>query len=258
MEKKKKQDRIKLSINLPSMALKSFIEKALQDDTFFESAIENPFAALKDSGVRLDTTKFSPGDLANFFGALAGVKELIKNKKIKEITFEKIFGQTAEVIGTTLMAETQKGMWTQFNRNAFADKEICASVRINFGKLQSTYQNIITKFDRRINLLANINQEQYVLSQARLEIDMAGKTEQFSETDRGVTFHFDANQGIGSTRSSKIDTYSTKNFSGLTTSEGLSTIEQLMNGPLISPVDLAAISSQIETYTRIAEQTEGI
>ncbi len=218
MGQNEKQKRIKLSIQLPSMALKRFIEKALKDDEFFESAIENPIGALKESGVNLDVSAFMPKDLVTFLGALAGVKELIKKKQIKEITFEKIFGQAAEIRGATIMAEIEKGMMTQFDKNVVAEKNMFASVRINFGQ--------------------------------RLELDVAGRTPEKQETD------------ISSKKESTTETDRKKDIAVYTDKEvrfsGISfmDMEQFINGPLISPVDLSAISAQLDTFIKIAEQTE--
>ncbi len=249
MGQNEKQKRIKLSIQLPSMALKRFIEKALKDDEFFESAIENPIGALKESGVNLDVSAFMPKDLVTFLGALAGVKELIKKKQIKEITFEKIFGQAAEIRGATIMAETERGMMTQFNKNVVSERETFASVRINFGqRLELDVAGGIETVATKVDISAA---GQYVTREgfagSRIE-----KQETTKGTDTGVTFHFDANQGVGSKKESSIDTYKTKDFSGISFMD----IEQFINGPLISPVDLSAISAQLDTFTKIAEQTE--
>ncbi len=250
MEPGENQPRIKLSIRMPSQALSRFIERALQDDKFFESAIDDPLTALKGSGVRLDLAKLAPSDLATFFGALAAVKELVKKKQLREISFERIFGQAAEILGTTIVTETQRGMWTQFDRNAFAARERCTSVNTRFETLREALA------DRQLTTLAETDlrggfiRDRQLIQLVQVMREGIGETVQSRETDRGVSFHFDADKGIGSSTSSKIDTYSTKNFSGI------SLIEQVMSGPLINPVDLVAIAAQLETYVRIVEQTE--
>ena len=67
---------------MPSISLMNFIERTLKDDNFFESAVENPLKILKENGVRLDVKSLLPKDLATFFGAIVGVKDLIKKKRI--------------------------------------------------------------------------------------------------------------------------------------------------------------------------------
>jgi hypothetical protein len=264
MQSNDKQKRIKLSIQMPSVALLRFIEKALQDDEFFASAIENPLGAMKESGVRLNLTTLTPRDLATFFGALAGVKELIKKRQIKDITFEKIFGQVADIRGT-ILAETQRGMWTQFTRDAQIEKAMFITSKLNFETLQEAFREAFANIfqDSRLErgVLATANRDLRNLSlrdlsnvaQVRLEIDMAGNieaTETTKGSDVGTTFHFDADKGVGSQRQSSIDTYKSTNFSGV------SFIEQILNGPLINPADLINISAQMETYIKIAEQVE--
>lgn len=243
------QKRIKLQIQIPSLALKHFIEKMLRDDDFFEIAIENPLAALKESGVKLNASDVKPSELAAFFGALAGVKDLISKKKTEEITFENIFGQAAEILGTTIVAETQKGMFTNFNRNAFTDREMSTAVNYNFQTLgeasSSVYSHISSEGqsvtqDRRV----------YFTTQTKAEFDLVGITTQYKETDRSTTFHFDHKQGVGSYYESSIDTYKSKGFSGV------STIEQIFDGPLISPSDLVKIAAQFNAYLDIVGDME--
>lgn len=132
MSSGEKDNRINKKINMPSVGLKNFIEKALQDDKFFEAAIESPLQFMKANGVNLNVETLTPKDLAAFFGALSGIKDLIKNKQIKDIRFENIFGESAELHGTNLMAEKDRGMYTQFKRDAVAEKEICFSGKEEF------------------------------------------------------------------------------------------------------------------------------
>jgi hypothetical protein len=245
------QKRITLSIQMPSIALLRFIEKVLQDDKFFESAIENPLATMKESGVRLNISKLAPRDLATFFGALAGVKDLIKKKQIKDITFANIFGQSAEIRGTTIMAETQKGMWSSFNRSALTEKQMYAAAETNFETLQLGYGDTEAKavFTRVSNIRFSGVETTLALQKEYPD------TKTSRETDRGSTFHFNADRGVGSQRDSVSDTYTTKNFGGVSVFEP-HIIEQILNGPLIDPGDLAAISAQINTYLQVSEQME--
>lgn len=232
---------------MPSATLLRFIERALQDDKFFEAAIESPLEALKESGVRLDLARLSPSDLATFFGALAAVKQLAKKRQLREVSFEAIFGQAAEIPNATLARETQRGMWTQFQRSAFVEREMCATVNTRFETareaLAESHLSAAALRDQRLGLLIH----------TRLQADLGGigTSAQSSESSTGVSFHFDATRGMGSSTSSHSDTYSDKNFAGI------SVLEDLLNGPLISPADLLALAAQLDTYVTIAEQAEG-
>ena len=97
MEEKGK--RIRVKIPMPSIALKRFIERAIKDDDFFFLAIENPMGAMKECGVKLDASAFIPSDFATFFGALSGLREMIKKKNIKDLGFERIFGYERRFMG---------------------------------------------------------------------------------------------------------------------------------------------------------------
>lgn len=250
MDSKDKQKRIKFNVQLPSLALKRFIDKALVDDEFFDLALENPVSALKESGVRMNSTTISPADLASFFSALAGVKELVKNKKLKDITFEQIFGQSAEIVGSTILSETERGVFTQFNRNAHIDKEICSSSKTSFQTLRDIDKGILAQ--SQIQTQTRLLQQLQARIQTKIEMDLVGSTEQSRETSTGVTFHFDHNRGIGSSTSSSIDTYRDKNFGGI------SLIEELFSGPLINPVDLVNLATQLSTFVKIVEKNEQI
>lgn len=253
MEPGEKQGRIKLSIPMPSVALSRFIEKVLRDDASFEAAVEDPLAALQESGVRLDVAKLTPGDLAAFFAALASARGLLRKRQTSEISFEGIFGRAAEVQGTRLTAETQKGMWTQFQHNAVTEREMHASASTKFEATQALLAEtrLTAATARDVTALRELDRTQ--LLQVRVELEVAGASVQHRETDTGVTFHFDANRGVGSSSSSKVDTYSTKNFD----KAGMSLVEQLLVGPLINPADLRALAARIDTYVQLAEQTEG-
>jgi hypothetical protein len=243
-----KEKRIRISIQLPSIGLMNFIEKALQDDKFFEAAIENPLGVLKENGIRLNVRQVRPKDLATFFGALTGAREMIRKRNIKDIKFENVFGEAADIRGATLIAETDKGMWTKFNRDAFADKEICSSVKVKFNSFRDIAGDTLA--DSQIYRESQVQRETNVFRIA--EVSFAGAQEQFQSTDTGVTFHFDANQGIGSKTSSSVDTYRTQNFKGFGKIDEV--IEQIFNGPLINPADLSNIAAQINTFVNISEQ----
>jgi hypothetical protein len=262
MDQKSNGKRIRLSIKLPSVALQHFIEKALRDDDFFESAVENPLHALKQSGLNLDLPAFNPRDIANFLGALAGVRELIRKKQLKDVTFENIFGRSAEIFGTTLLQETHKGMWVQFDKNAVMDKNMLASFKQNFETLQEALQDSLQAVlqSARMTNLQEIRQHSFVknlalreagvLAQVRLEMDMAGKAEAMSEKSVGYSTHFDNNQGTYHGTESGIHRYSDTSFGGL------SLIEEILNGPMINPVDLAALTATLEAYAVVMEQME--
>jgi hypothetical protein len=266
MSKGESEKRISISIKIPSAGLMLFIEKAMKDDNFFEAAIENPLQTLKENGVRLNVESLKPEDLATFFGALAGAKELIKKKKIEDIKFENVFGEAAELIGATIIAETNRGMWTLFNRDAFIEKGMFSSSRVNFKTRLESLRSVFTEMfkDRMLdikmsgqeNIAVKVDTEanQYREVAFLTQSSFAGKTESYKSTDTGTTFHFDANQGVGSKTSSSIDTYKTKDFSGIGILDERSFIEQILNGPLINPVDLVNIAAQINTFVSISER----
>jgi hypothetical protein len=237
-----KEKRISLKIELPSIRLKNFIEKALKDDEFFEMAIENPINAFKENGININTKTLTPSDLANFFGALAGAKELVKKKNIKDIKFENIFGEPAEIIGATIISDTERAICTNFRRDAFSDIRTLTGVKINFVTAKDL-TNLILRDGRKP-----------LLREFYTEASMAGRQEQSRSREEGVTFHFDANQGVGSKRESSIDTYRSESFSGIGKFDEVSMIEQIFNGPLINPVDLINISAQINAFTNIIEK----
>ena len=108
-----KENRIKFDLPLPSISLKKFIEKVLADDDFLSLALENPIGAMKECGVNLDTAKLIPTDFANFFGALDGLKVILKEKKVENLTFENIFGQNAQIRGAILDQEISRGFYEQ-------------------------------------------------------------------------------------------------------------------------------------------------
>ena len=252
------EKRISLSIKMPSVGLMNFIEKALQDDKFFEAAVENPLDVLKENGVRLNLNLFTPKDLATFFGALSGAKEMIKKQNIKDIRFENVFGQAAEIRGTRLMAETNRSMWTQFNKEALINREMFTSTKENFSSLKEKLADTSVFKDTSVLKDSSVLKDTSAFRDIStnfyedIQVSMAGKTESHKSSDTGTTFHFDANKGVGSSKTSSIDTYKTQNFSGLGLDKSF--IEDMLNGPLVNPVDLANIASQINTYVNIAEQ----
>jgi len=93
------QKRIKITIPVKSIGLKRFVEKAIREDEFFSLALENPYGAMKECGITLDLV--ASADFAAFFGALAGVKEMVRKNNIKDLTFEGIFGRPADIRGTS-------------------------------------------------------------------------------------------------------------------------------------------------------------
>ncbi|MCZ7355584.1 MAG: hypothetical protein O8C65_01500 [Candidatus Methanoperedens sp.] len=122
-----KQKRISITIPVRSIGLKRFVEKAIKNDEFFLFALENPLGAMKECGVKLDASSFHPKDFAAFFGALSGVKEMVRKKNIKNLTFEGIFGQAAVIRGTHLMAETTKGFYKDWEIGAYSQKQVLST-----------------------------------------------------------------------------------------------------------------------------------
>ena len=229
MDDKKKNRRIRYSIELPSVALKGFVEKALKDEDFFIMALENPIGAMEKCGVNLELSAFAPEDFATFFGALAGVKKLIEKKKITDISFESIFGEAADIRGSYMMAEMDRGICQDFNRGAFIEKGTMLSFKKDFSRDKG----------RKIALFKNI--------QIASELGVVGYSSTESETNRGRNTDW----STGSQPNTKTNEYSTKNFNSVVLS-----IEDIMRGPLIHPTDLASLSARLETFIGIEEKME--
>lgn len=234
MEDKKKNRRIKFSIELPSVALKGFVEKALKDENFFIMALENPIGAMEKCGVNLELSAFAPEDFATFFGALAGVKKLIEKKKITDISFESIFGEAADIRGSYMMAEMDRGICQDFNRGAFIEK----------GKMLSFKKEFSQDKGRKIAIFKNIQ----IAPELRIEIGGVGNSSQSSESNRGRDTDWDKRDAVATKGTRE---YSTKTFDSVILS-----IEDIMRGPLIHPTDLASLSARLETFIGIEEKME--
>ncbi|MCZ7395158.1 MAG: hypothetical protein ABOK23_11440 [Candidatus Methanoperedens sp.] len=227
-----KQKRISITIPVRSIGLKRFVEKAIKNDEFFLFALENPLGAMKECGVKLDVLSFVPEDFAAFFGALSGVKEMVKKKNIKNLTFEGVFGQAAEIRGTYLVAETTRGFYKDWDINAYSQKQVLSTSDKYF------------EIDRNRIGIKGILQQQ----EAELMIEIIGNTfaDPSKETSSGSDKQWDKQDAI---RNRESTNGWNKNFD----KAGLGDI---FGGPLINPGDLAALAARIETFTEIAEEVE--
>ncbi len=222
-----KQKRINVSIQMPAVSLKSFIERVVKDDDFFSAALENPLGAMQECGVNVEASSVIPADFATFFGALAGLKEVIKKKNIKDLTFEGIFGRPAIIVGSVLMAETFKGFKTMFAKNAYTEKEKCFS----FNK---TFEEDVK---RRLLSIKDLAKSQEI----KIEMDFVLQSREESR----VTVASDIQRREDISIHPHVHADQKKSFAGL---------EDLFRGPLIHPDDLAAIAARIETFVRIMEE----
>ncbi|MCZ7355582.1 MAG: hypothetical protein O8C66_07445 [Candidatus Methanoperedens sp.] len=211
--------------------MKRFVEKAIKSDEFFLFALENPLGAMKECGAKLDVSSFGPKDFAAFFGALSGVKEMVKKKNIKDLTFEGIFGEAAVIRGTHLMAETTKGFYKDWEIGAYVQK------------------GTLSTFDTNFDASGVTDQESYKEARIRIEFGVSGiitYKEASSETRTSQSKEWNNNDAITEKRS---NTGMNKNFE----KAGL---REILGGPLIHPEDLAALAARIETFTEIAEEVE--
>lgn len=227
------QKRIRITIPVRSIGLKRFVEKAIRNDEFFSFALENPFGAMKECGVNLDS--FIPSDFAAFFGALAGVKEMVKKNNIKDLTFEGIFGQAADIRGTYLTAETTKGFYKDWNMNAYVEKGIISTTDKNFDVLGATEirESVAVEVKREIHGVP--------LDVQRLGIYFA---DQSSEKSSGSDKEWSNKDAIRDTRSTNGWN---KNFDKAGWGD-------IFIGPLINPEDLATLAARIKTFTEIVEE----
>jgi hypothetical protein len=228
-----KQKRISITIPVRSIGLKRFVEKAIKDDEFFLLALENPTGAMKDCGVKLDVSSFVPEDFAAFFGALSGVKEMVKKKNIKDLTFAGIFGQSAEIRGTYLVAETTRGIYRNWDMDAYSQKQVL-----------STSEKYFDASGRPVT-----DKEAYVLALARSVFAREGISfaDPSKETSSGS--NKDWKNDASAMRDTRSDTGWNKNFDKASWGD-------VLGGPLINPGDLAALAARIETFTEIAEEVE--
>lgn len=220
----------RISISLPSVSLKQFIERAIQDDAFFSRAIENPYGTLQECGVHLEKSAFSPDHFATFFGALAGVRELVQKDGKGAFTFERIFGYPAQVRGAVLNAQVSQGFCKEWdNRGAFAQSARSFSSSQGFDKgsdacgvggadARATF-NVATTFE-------GVGQT-FESAQTNNHTRTEWSTNEFQQTNTG------SNRGTS------------------TKFEGQGFVDYL-SGPLIHPTDLAAVSARLETFVDLA------
>lgn len=236
-------NRIKIELPLPSVSLKRFLEKVLADDDFFALALENPVGAMRDCGVNLHAATFIPPDFATFFGALAGLKTVIKEKKLTDLSFENIFGQGAVVRGAILDAEVSRGYFREWdNRDAMLERGQCYSTEQRFEIVRERFgvgnENIATE----VRTDAEIGRA----------FDVAGavsQTFESSSTDNHTSTDWSNPNDMQ--RSTGSDRGVNKNFEG----SGFRTPGDYLRGPLINPVDLASISARIQIATQVLKQT---
>ncbi len=244
-KKKLKSDRIEIALPVPSISIKQFIEKSLQDDDYFASAVENPLGILKKAGINVNESEFKPSDFATFFGALAGLKEIIRTKDKKKLTFERVFGEPAQIRGSLIDAEINQGFCKEWdNKDAFVEKMKFISSGRNFeihkeicgtGSPSEIYN--LQYAEKSSQSLSQIHKDwvsaRFESSETWNHTDKDwGGTERHSQSQRG------SNAGVS------------KNFE----SDGMGLFIDYLRGPLIHPVDLQAISARIEMFTEIAAE----
>jgi|WetSurMetagenome_2_1015567.scaffolds.fasta_scaffold08906_5 hypothetical protein len=226
-------DKIGEGIPILSMGLKRFVERMVKDDDFFSLALENPVAAMKEMGVNLDASKMEPESIAAFLGALSNVRDSLKNKNIKDFTFEKIFGQPATVTGV-LIGETDQGICREFIRSAYIKRLVI----INRTK--------VFPLDRQIPSL--IYRTAYVdvagpttIPNATVAINARVSASQQTEVGYNKSW-----EGKDAARTRGTHRVANVNF-------GNFRLQDLLVGPLISPEDLNGLAVQINASVSARE-----
>jgi len=227
-----KDNPIRISISLPSVTLRRFIEKLLKDEDFFSFALENPLGAMRECGVRPNAQAFIPADFATFFAAMSNLRELLQRKKVKreEMTFEKIFGRAAEMHGATLNAEITQGFSKAWdNRDAVSDKMKCFSAS----------QGFEVDAGRQATSAKQLCQTLEVQQGTAFIGDTGASRDRF----QGYDTQWDKADAKYHTESTRI---MDKGFE----KGGRRTLQDLLSGPLIHPEHLAAVSATIQTYVQ--------
>lgn len=236
-----KEKRIRITIPLPSLSLKRFIEKAINEEDFFLLALENPVGAMSECGVKLDLAEFIPSDFANFFGALTGLREIVKKKPAEKLTFEAIFGHAAEIRGTLLMAEMNQGFFREWDhRKAFFQKELVISA----------FKNFEVDRDRRLLSFQRLEKLKELTALFKIELDFVVKTVEHAETFRYSDTDWAHPDSVQERRSTSAHTKEFKK-------DGIESWKDLVTGPLINPVDLAELAARIEAFVNIQKGLQG-
>ncbi|MDR4506980.1 MAG: hypothetical protein MRJ65_01870 [Candidatus Brocadiaceae bacterium] len=230
------EKRISINIPMPSISLKRFIEKAVKEDDFFYFALENPLGSMKECGVNLNASSFIPDDFAKFFAALANVREFVKQKCIKDITFENIFGKEALMSGASLNAQITRGFMKEWDLKQAAFQQM---------KCFSANQSFESDRERGMTSAKELCQTQEV----RVEQQFLGQTSSQSETFRSQNTQWDNADAV---QNRMRETGTTRNFE----KDGTRTMEDLLSGPLIHPEDLIAISARMDTYLKIRNDND--
>lgn len=235
-----KTERINISLPLPSVSFKHYIEKLIRDDDFFTRALESPLRTLEECGVNMEQSEFSVNDFATFFCALSGLKEVLKSKDKKDLTFEKIFGQPAQIIGSMIDAQVSQGFCKEWdNKTAFTQKTSSFSSSQNF----SRGSDICGSGPASISNVKNVE----VMQGRMANIYREGPSQTFesSETWNHTRYEWSTNEFQQSNTKSEAGV--SKNFE----TDGRGTMLDYMNGPLIHPADFSAIAARLDTFTQI-------
>jgi len=232
-----KPRRLNFPLPMPSTSLKRFIERAIQDEDFFAFALENPLGAMRETGINLEVASFIPADFASFFGALSGLKETIRRKNVRELTFEGIFGQAAEIRGATLRAEIQQGFFKQWDQQAHQQREKCFSAE----------QSFEVDRERLATAAKELCQSEEVRVQATIEA--VGETSRSAETFRQQNTDWDRADSVQNRRA---ETSNRRNFE----KDGQRSLQDLMSGPLIHPEDLAALTARVDAFVKVQQTVD--
>ncbi|MFH2092398.1 MAG: hypothetical protein ABIJ31_08545 [Pseudomonadota bacterium] len=242
-----KNQRISIQLPLPSVSLQNFLEKLLQDERFFSLAIENPLNAMKKCGLNVETKTFTIQDFSTFFGAVAGLKDALKETDQKTLDFESIFGKPAEIRGSVLEAERFQGFYKEWdNRDALVDKQICRTTNRLFQVDRDRSGQKLTQTVREKMILALQNQDVKISHYTQIQRDLISTTMESSETNNHTRTEWNTDTVMQSNTRSERGV--NKNF------EGISMIEDIMQGPLINPVDLASVTARLEVFTQMLRQ----
>ncbi len=229
--------RLNFEMPMASLSLKRYIDKAIKDEEFFNFAVENPIGSLKQSGVNIDADQFAPEDFATFFDVIFRLRELIGKKDMSKVRFEEIFG--VELIIPDICADfkTHRGFFREWdNRQAFFKQSRFMSSNKDFGiprnRFSYRYALSSREFDFDYKML--ISPQRF-----GLEASSAKK-----ETFQGYDKQWDSVDA-------KYNKESTQNYSKNFAEVGRLTMEEVLRGPLINPVDLKEVTARLDVLIEL-------
>ena len=242
--KQSENDRIKFDMPLPTVSLKVFIERALRDDEFFDLALESPLAAMKECHVNLDTSRMVASDIATFLGALASLKEIVKEKQIKDLTFEKVFGKPADIRGSVIESERNQGFLKEWdNREAHTERDWCGSTNKTFAGDRTGARRTLSEVVRERSIAELREQRVNITTESRR--DWVAVRFESAETNNHTRTEWSNDASMQSDRRSDAGVNTTFE------KDGKMPMEDALHGPLVNEVDIATISARLDAAAKV-------